>query len=275
VIGQRNLISRLGSLVHLNKLPRFIILVGEEGSGRRTIAQWLAKEMQADFIEVDKAVEAIREAVGNSYKTPELTLYFIPDCDIMSNPAKSALLKVTEEPPRNAYFVMSTTDKERVLPTLTSRANVYNMDSYSISDIASFLNDPEADLNLYANCCNNGREVNLVKQWGNNFFDFVTLVIDNIADVSGSNALKMENKLAFTDDAEGYDVKIFFQAFRAECMRRIKENGDRDLRDKYIAWIQITSAKLQEVQIRSINKQAVFDMWIFEIRGACRTNADD
>lgn len=274
MIGQRNLQSRLGSLIRLKKLPRFIILVGEEGSGRRTITKWIAEEMQADYIEVDRAVDAIRTMVEECQSVSDTTLYFIPDCDLMSNSARSALLKVTEEPPRNVYFVMSTTDRERVLPTLTSRANVYNMDSYSIGDIAEFVNDPSADLGLYANCCNNGREVNLVKQWGNDFFDFVKLVIENITEVSGSNALKMEERLAFTEDAEGYDVKVFFQAFRAECMRIIKELEDRHLRDKYVAWIQITSDKLQDIQIRSINKQNVFDMWIFEIREAGRLNAE-
>ena len=272
MIGQRNLTSRLGALIRLKKLPRFIILVGEVGSGRRTVAKWLADEMSADFIEVDKSAEAVREVVEKCYKANGATVYFIADGDTLSNPAKSALLKVTEEPPKNAYFVMSTTDAENVLPTLVSRAFVYNMDSYSIADIAEFLNDPKADLRAYANCCTNGREVNLVKQWGKEFFDFVTLVIDNIADVSGSNALKMENRIAFTDDTDSslFDVKIFLQAFRAECMRRIMNNNDRALRDKYIAWIQITSRKLSEIQIKSINKQNVFDMWVFDIRGVVR-----
>ena len=195
MIGQRNLTSRLGALIRLKKLPRFIILVGEVGSGRRTVAKWLADEMSADFIEVDKSVEAVREVVEKCYMASGATVYFIADGDTLSNPAKSALLKITEEPPKNAYFVMSTTDAENVLPTLVSRAFVYRMDSYSIADIAEFLNDPKADLRAYANCCTNGREVNLVKQWGKEFFDFVTLVIDNIADVSGSNALKMENRI--------------------------------------------------------------------------------
>ena len=270
MIGQRNLQSRLGSLVRLKKLPRFIILVGEVGSGRRTITKWVASELGAKFVEVDRGVDAVRAMVAESYKAGEAVLYYIPDGDLLSGASRSALLKVTEEPPRNAYFVLSTTDRERVLPTLTSRANVYSMDSYSIGDLAEFLNDPTADIQLYANCCNNGREVSLVKQWGQDFFDFVTLVVDNVADVSGSNALKMENRFAFTDEAEGFDVKIFLQAFRAECMRRIMKNEGREVRDKYVAWIQITSDKLQEIQIKSINKQAVFDMWIFEIREVVR-----
>ena len=270
MIGQRNLQSRLGSLVRLKKLPRFIILVGEVGSGRRTITKWVASELGAKFVEVDRGVDAVRAMVAESYKAGEAVLYYIPDGDLLSGASRSALLKVTEEPPRNAYFVLSTTDRERVLPTLTSRANVYSMDSYSIGDLAEFWNDPTADIQLYANCCNNGREVSLVKQWGQDFFDFVTLVVDNVADVSGSNALKMENRFAFTDEAEGFDVKIFLQAFRAECMRRIMKNEGREVRDKYVAWIQITSDKLQEIQIKSINKQAVFDMWIFEIREVVR-----
>ena len=275
MIGQRNLTSRLGSLVRLKKLPRFIVLVGELGSGRRTITQWVAQEMGARFIEVNRAVEDIRNVVTQCYEVPDVTLYFIPDGDLMSAPAKSALLKVTEEPPMNAYFVISTVDADMLSPALVSRANVYHMDSYSMADISAFLNDPSADIQLYSNCCNNGREVNLVKQWGTDFFNFVTLVMDNIDVVSSSNAFKMENKIAFTDDAEGYDVKIFLQAFYAECMRRIRGMGNdtskRTLRDQYIAWIQITSDKLKNMQIRAIDKRNVFDTWIFEIREVSRS----
>lgn len=268
MIGQRNLQSRLGSMIRLKKLPRFIILVGELGSGRRTMAKWIADGLNADFVEVANGVADVREVINQSYKLSSDTVYFFADADNMSGAAKSALLKITEEPPRSAYFILSTVDTERLLPTLTSRANVFHMDSYSIADIAEFLGSTGAELSLYANCCNNGREVNLVKQWGEDFFDFVTLVVDNISDVSGSNALKMENKIAFTDGAEGFDVKIFLQAFRAECMRRAMRIGDAKVRGRYVSWVQVTSEKLQEIQIKAINKQSVFDMWIFDIREA-------
>lgn len=271
MIGQGNLRSRLGAMVRLNRLPRFIILVGEVGSGRRTLTRWLAETINAQFTEVDKSVEEVRNMVSRSYKIDNMVLYFISDGDTMSVAAKNALLKVTEEPPRNAYFVVSTTDIERLLPTLTSRASVYNMNSYSYSEIGEFVNDPNADVKKYASCCNNCREVNLVKSWGvDDFYSFVNLVIDNIADVTGSNALKMEGRIAFTEGAEGYDPKIFLQAFRSECMRRIMNLDDKALRNRYVAWIQITSDRLQEVQIRAINKQSVFDMWVFDIREVVR-----
>lgn len=271
MIGQRNLRGRLGAMIRLKKLPRFIILVGEEGSGRRTLSKWVAEELQTEFCEVDKGVEAVRGAIAESYKRDKPIVYFFPDVDMMSGAAKSALLKVTEEPPRGIYFIMSTTDAERVLPTLTSRASVYNMDSYSIGEIAEFINDPNEDLKLYANCCNNGREVSLVKQWGaEKFFEFVLKVVDNISEVSACNALKLEEQIAFADEEDKYDPKIFLQAFRAECMRKIMNLTDRAQRGTYVAWIQITSDRLQEMQIRSINKQEVFDMWIFDIREVTR-----
>lgn len=271
MIGQVNLRSRLGGMARLKRVPRFIVFVGEIGSGRRTLAKWLAETMSIQFVEVEKSVDEVRNVASQCYKITEPTLYFISDGDTMSVAAKNALLKVTEEPPRYAYFVISTTEAERLLPTLTSRASVFHMDSYAISELGEFANDPE-NIGLYANCCTNGREVALVKSWGVDVFsDFVNLVVDNIAEVSGSNALKMEERIAFNDTDDGFDIKVFLQAFRAECMRRIVGLEDKSLRNKYIAWIQITSDRLQEVQIRAINKQSVFDMWVFDIREVVRS----
>lgn len=266
MIGQKYLQSRVHSMVRLGRLPRFIIFVGEFGSGRRTFTKWLADDLDAQFVEAGRGIDDVRNVITQSYKVDVPMLYFFADADGMSNAAKNALLKVTEEPPMNAYFVLSTTDTERLLPTIVSRAQVFNMESYTISELTEFVGDDIANIDMYANCCNNGYEVNTVKSYGvNEFSDFVNLVVDNIADVSGSNALKMENKIAFKADDEGYDVKIFLQAFRAECMRRIMKTDDRGV---YISWVQITSERLQELQIQAINKQAVFDMWIFDIREA-------
>ena len=275
MIGQRYLQSRIHSMVRLGKLPRFIIFVGEFGSGRRTFTKWLADDLGAQFVEVGRGVDEVREAIATSYKVSDKILYFFADADNMSNASKHSLLKVTEEPPMNAYFVLSVSDTARLFDTIVSRASVFNMESYSTSELAKFAGDDIKNIDVYTSCCNNGYEVELVRGYGaTDFLKFVNLVVDNIAEVSGCNALKMETRIAFKPEDKGFDMKIFLQAFRAECMRHIMQSDDKSIREKFIAWIQVTSEKLQELTIQAINKQAVFDMWVFDIREAAM-NAED
>ena len=269
IIGQETLRERLGSMVRWNKLPKFIILVGEKGSGRRLISQWLAEETKADFCEVATGVAELREVIEQSYKLGSETLYLIPNGDKMSGAAKSALLKVTEEPPKYARFVMTVSDRAQVLDTLLSRACVLPMDSYTMAELMEFAGDDISNADIYTSCCNNAYEVEQVKGYGaTTFSEFVDLAIDNIAEVAGCNALKMEQKLSFKDGEDGYDVKIFLQSFRTKCLKRLLDETDPVQERIYSSWAEITSDKLKDMNNASVNRQYVTDMWIFDIREA-------
>ena len=94
------------------------------------------------------------------------------------------------------------------------------------------------------------------------FYNYVEKVVDNIALVSGSNAFKIGDKIAFKDsDEKKYDLKLFWKSFMTICVSRIKDDPF-----KYSAGIRITSKYLQELRITGINKQSTFDCWLLDIR---------
>ena len=263
MIGQRCIQQQIRAEIENKSLARFIILVGDKGSGRKTLAKEIAKLTDAEFVIVDKGVDAIREIIEQCYKISENVLYVL-DGDSMSPSAKSSLLKVTEEPPNKARFVLTVTDLEQTLSTLTSRARVFRMDIYTRSDIAYFAGTEDT---RYSNYCTNKYEVDLLKHYGvDEFSNFIDLVIDNIAEVSGANAFKMEGKIAFKDEEDKYDMKIFLQAFRLACMLKIQESQEYQEKKKYIQWIGITTDTLNRLKIPNIARQPLFDKWIFDIR---------
>lgn len=266
MIGQTNLKSRVHSAYRWNKLPHFLVFVGERGSGKKTFVKWLANDIGAELVNVGTGVEAIRDAVMQSYKIDQKAVYLFADGDTMSSASRSALLKATEEAPKNAYYILTVSDISRVTEALRSRACVFAMDSYSLAELSEFVGDDTEHLDMYINTCNNAYEVSLLKKYGvEKFLDFVKTVVDNIADVEGSNALKITQKIAFKDEDEGYDAKIFLQAFRAECIQRaMKSDGEESSR--YISWIKATNGAINDMKIQSIDKQHVFDMWIFDVR---------
>lgn len=269
MIGQRCVQQQIKGAIENNDLARFSILVGDIGSGRKTLAKEIAKWVGAECVIVDKGVDAVRDVIVQSYKMSEPVLYVL-DNDGMSQAAKSALLKVTEEPPNKAMFVLTVTDLSQTLDTLTSRARIYRMDGYTPEDIAQFAGTEDR---RFTNFCTNKYEVDLLKSYGiDNFADFIALVVDNIDEVSGANALKMENRLSFAADDGKYDIKIFLQAFRTECVSRMLEVKDVDEKLKYIEWVNITTNTLSKLKISSLNRQSLLDMWIFDIRGV--QNAD-
>ena len=269
MIGQRCIQQQIKSAIESKSLARFIILVGERGSGRKTLAHEIAKWLNADCAEVEKGVDAIREVIDNSYKLAQEIIYII-DGDSMSPSAKSSLLKVTEEPPNKARFVLTVTDIAQTLDTLTSRACVYRMDNYTHADIAQFAGTEDW---RFPNFCSNKYEVDLLLEYGiDEFHNYVKLVIDNISDVSSANALKIENRIAFKDTDKGYDMKIFLQAFRTECIDRVQELTDYAEKMKLLDWIEITTNNLGLLRTPTLNKQALFDIFIFDIRAVDYAN---
>lgn len=263
MIGQRCVQQQIKSAIESKSLARFIILVGERGSGRKTLAKEIAKWLNSDYAEVEKGVDAIRDIIENSYKIASDIIYVL-DGDSMSPSAKSSLLKVTEEPPNKARFILTVTDINHTLDTLISRACVYRMDNYTHADIAQFAGTEDW---RFPSFCSNKYEVDLLNEYGiEDFHNYVKLVVDNIGEVSSANALKIESKLAFKDTDKGYDMKIFLQAFRTECWDRVQESASCSDKMKYLDWIKITTEKLSLLRTPTLNKQSLFDMFIFEIR---------
>lgn len=263
MIGQQNLQEQIKSVIENGSLARFIILSGERGSGRHTLSKEIAKWLNSDYVEVEKGVDAIRGVIENSYKVAKEVIYVI-DGDNMSSSAKSSLLKVTEEPPNKARFILTVADAGQTLTTLVSRACVYRMDSYSSEDIAKFAGTDDW---RFPNFCSNKYEVDLLKGYGiEDFHNFVKLVVDNIGVVSGANALKIQDKISVKDDDGKYDMKIFLQAFRTECVDRVQQFDEYPDKMKYLDWVDVTKEMLDVLRTPSTNKQMLFDMWVFNIR---------
>lgn len=264
MIGQKKIQQNIKNLIDSGTFPRFAIFTGLIGSGKKLLAKQVARQLGGIVIWVEPKVDGIRDMIEQSYKTNTQTIYIIADADNMSVAAKNAMLKVTEEPPHNAYFIMTLQDIANTLDTIKSRGTEFKMDTYTVSDISACIDvaTPKKEANLIVALCDTPLEVQQLKNYGvQEFIDYVKLVVDNIAVVSGTNAFKIANKLALADETDKYDLRLFWKAFQNECMSRITENPY-----KYGIGISLTSKYLQDIK-KSLSKSYTFDMWLFAIRG--------
>lgn len=276
MVGQENLIKSLNALIEQNTFPRFCIFVGTEGSGKKLIANTIAHQISDIVINVGIKVDDIRNMIESSYRLTSTCVYIIPDTDGMSLAAKNALLKVTEEPPNNAYLIMTIQDENKALDTIKSRGTVFHMERYTPLEIEAYASDTfgySPEIEIYHALCENIGEVKKLHSYNvKAFYRYVNLVVDNIATVSGANAFKIGNKINFKDDAEKYDFKLFLKAFMSVCMDRatelLKIGTVESLSEMgtYLEWERITSKYLQELGINGINKSATFDCWLLDIR---------
>lgn len=272
MIGQKQLLEKIQTEIDNNKFPRFALILGQHGSGKKTLATEIGKMLNAYVcMQEDVKIDTIRNVILNANKVTSKTVYILPDADKMSLAAKNAMLKLAEEPPNNAYIVMTLEDENNTLETIRSRARTYRMENYT-SDLifeyakSKYENISQSDIISIQELCETPLEVDMmIKSNVSEFISYVEKVISNINKVSDANAFKISSKLALKDDAEGYDLRLFLKAFLTLCARSLTDDIIQ-----YGAGIRITSKYLQEMRITGINKQSLFDMWILDIRKAWR-----
>ena len=282
MIGQTNLHSCIEQLIENGTFPRFSILVGPKGSGKKTLANWIRRcmgrnKMTLSYEATDVKIDTIREIIQRSYKVVNPTIYIIPDADNMSNAAKNALLKVTEEPPNNAYFIMTLEDENNTLETIRSRGTVFHMDRYTPDEILEYSKNVFGIEKLdgstrqkIIDLCETPGDVNILNKCGlYEFYDYVQLVVDNIAEVGLANAFKIPSKVALKEDSEGYDLRLFWKAFASIMMERAKDTYFDNRPNKaipYLSSYNATKRCIQSLNTKGINRQMLIDTWILEIR---------
>lgn len=269
MIGQSNFKRSVADMVENNSFPRFSIIVGQPGSGKKLMSQYIAKQLNIQSAFIGTSVDEIRTMITEAYRLAMPLVYIIADADKMSPAAKNALLKVTEEPPRQAYFILTLTDLSNTLGTIKSRGTVFYMDPYTQNEIDEYYHNNYPSFaderKIVDEICSTPGEVDKIVEMGTtSFYEYVEKVVDNIAVVSGSNSFKIAQQIKLKEsDTDKYDLKLFWKTFMSICSLRLRTDPI-----KYSDGIKITSKYIQELRITGINKASAVDMWILDIRKA-------
>lgn len=270
MVGQEKNIKWVNTAIENDKVPKSIVIIGPKGSGKRTMAKFIAQKLNCVYALSDIKVDAVRQVIDTAYKTTDKVLYCFENADNMKNAAKNALLKVTEEAPTYAWFVMTLMDDSTLLPTIKSRSFVMNMQPYTAEDKRLILSSLDTERKLtpeqrsyFIEMANTPYELQKLFEYGQDFLDYVEMVADNISVVESANAFKSGNKLALKSNDEGYDLSLFMLAFVQLCIKRITE-GKSPI--KYASGVPCTSWAYRDSMKLGVNKQQLFDWWVFKLR---------
>jgi len=156
VVGQEHITTTLKNAIDNNKLAQALLFCGPRGVGKTTCARIVARlingfEEKAEvnslnIFELDAAsnnsVEDIRNLIDQVRYPPQFgkyKVYIIDEVHMLSNAAFNAFLKTLEEPPSYAIFILATTEKHKVIPTILSRCQIFDFNRIQVSDIAKQL----------------------------------------------------------------------------------------------------------------------------------------
>lgn len=257
MIGQNKITSWIDN--NVGSFPHFVVFVGKKGSGKKTLCKYVCSKLGLIYAPCDIKVDMVREVIDTAYMSNTKVMYCFSDADNMRSEAKNAMLKITEEPPENAYFCLTVSNEAYLLDTIKSRASVFKIQPYTIQEIDEYflMKNSKQDRKLICDICETPYEVDLLCEYGSEFIDYVNLVIDNIAEVEPANAFKSSLKLNIKNEG-GYDLGLFFKCFMKLCLKR--NTG------KYLRGVVVASKYLNDVDKMGINKQHLYDRFVFELR---------
>lgn len=269
ICGQKELLSDINTLIDKNKFPHFAILVGGVGFGKKLLADYIAMRLGANFVPCGIKAEEVRDVIYNSYTVTEKTLYMFFDCDDMSVTSKNALLKVTEEPPNDSYFIMTVQDLSSVLGTIVSRATVFYMNPYSVNDIDDYIEKKGFDFDdktrsIVKQICTCPNDVKIASSTDiKAVYDTADKFIQYIGAVNLANELKIPQSLDIKmDNSEKINTVMFMRCILLCCADMISQEISKDDVRVFSKIISETSKALHEYQSKGSNKQAVLDNWI-------------
>ena len=221
MIGQENNKRLIENFVDNDTCPRFMIITGAEGGGKRTFAKFISEKLNADFLLFDNKVESIREVINTAYTQSKNILYCVYGYETMSIAAKNALLKIAEEPPTNTYVVLTATNKNEILTTLTSRAVVIDLEKYTIKELEECAKIFGVETDNIELC---EVPLDIIKLQSTNqeeFKNFIDNVWEKIGTASIGNSLKLTNKLKLKEEQEGFDVILFINSIMKKVVETI------------------------------------------------------
>lgn len=215
VVGQKAITSTLQNAIRTNTLAQAFLFCGPRGVGKTTCARIMAKtincmnptaEMEAcdecescrsfnnsnsfNIYELDAAsnnsVDDIRNLVDQVRIPPQVgkyKVYIIDEVHMLSQAAFNAFLKTLEEPPAYAKFILATTEKHKIIPTILSRCQIFDFKRITVDDIAKHLQNIASKEGVTAE----EEALNIIAQKADGALRDALSIFDQMVSFSGNN----------------------------------------------------------------------------------------
>ncbi len=215
VVGQRALTHTLKTAIASQRLAHAYLFCGPRGVGKTTCARIFAKAINCqhpkgdgepcnecescaafneqrsyNIMELDAAsnnsVEDIHTVIKQVQIPPQVGRYrvfIIDEVHMLSNAAFNAFLKTLEEPPEYAIFILATTEKQKIIPTILSRCQIYDFARITVPDIVEQLERVAADQGIEAE----GAALNVIAQKADGAMRDALSIFDQVAASSGGH----------------------------------------------------------------------------------------
>ena len=222
VVGQQAITNTLENAIVNNHLAQALLFTGPRGVGKTTCARILAKKINQDgtekegedfafnIFELDAAsnnsVDDIRNLIDQVRIPPQVgkyKVYIIDEVHMLSSAAFNAFLKTLEEPPKHAIFILATTEKHKIIPTILSRCQIFDFRRIGVRDIKEHLAEVAKAENIDAE----DDALHIIAQKADGALRDALSIFDRVVSFAGKNLTRE----AVTENLNVLDYTWYFQ----------------------------------------------------------------
>ena len=223
VVGQTAITNTLKNAIDQNHLAQALLFTGPRGVGKTTCARILAKMINSnsseneneDFafniFELDAAsnnsVDDIRNLTDQVRIPPQVgnyKVYIIDEVHMLSASAFNAFLKTLEEPPKHCIFILATTEKHKIIPTILSRCQIFDFKRITVNDAKNYLKVIAEEQGITAE----DDALHIIAQKADGAMRDALSIFDRVVSFSGKNLTRQ----AVTENLNVLDYDTFFEA---------------------------------------------------------------
>ncbi|WP_422084173.1 DNA polymerase III subunit gamma/tau [Ulvibacterium sp.] len=223
VVGQEAITKTLLNAIESNHLAQALLFCGPRGVGKTTCARILAKQINQDgsereeedfafnIFELDAAsnnsVDDIRNLIDQVRIPPQVgkyKVYIIDEVHMLSQSAFNAFLKTLEEPPKHAIFILATTEKHKIIPTILSRCQIFDFRRITVKDAADYLKNIAERQGIEAE----DDALHIIAQKADGAMRDALSIFDRVVSFSG----KQLTRKAVTENLNVLDYDTYFEA---------------------------------------------------------------
>ncbi|MCL5128063.1 DNA polymerase III subunit gamma/tau [Algibacter sp. L4_22] len=223
VVGQQAITNTLLNAIENNHLAQALLFTGPRGVGKTTCARILAKMINSDgketgdedfafnIFELDAAsnnsVDDIRSLTDQVRIPPQVgkyKVYIIDEVHMLSQAAFNAFLKTLEEPPKHCIFILATTEKHKIIPTILSRCQIFDFKRITVKDAKNYLKYIADEQGITAD----DDALHIIAQKADGAMRDALSIFDRVVSFSGKDLTRQ----AVTENLNVLDYETYFES---------------------------------------------------------------